>query len=182
MRVTWPPDTPSWSRVFLAFAGKSCDRSISREHKEGRKKHKRTENRRLFYLIQTSGILHISKPKNFTLNRHLFTDETDVCFSAKMHYILAGSNSDVWTREVQTSVSCYCCFWGFWPRHSIGKVSPTFPGSYLMFTLLLIIECSFWWIFMHPFLWSFCYGFSCRPFCRSNLVFITSIYKKGFIL
>ena len=72
--------------------------------RKGGEKTETTGFRRLDDFIQTSEYFPTSKLYFHTLNRRLFTDEPDVCFSVKIHYIHAGRETDVWARQNQASV------------------------------------------------------------------------------
>jgi len=67
-------------------------------------------------------ILAYLKPHVFTLNRRLFYDTPDVCFSVNLHYVLSGRDSDIWTIPFRRLIPVLFVFLGLRPRILTGTV------------------------------------------------------------
>ena len=116
---------------------RTCGRVNFKIHKVRPRNSETTEIRRLNDSIQTSEYYHTPKATFHTLNRRLDTVLSDVCFSVKTHWILAGRDSDVWTRLIQTSVPVAELFLPLCPVSDVwfGWFRRLNPGYFVLFSL-----------------------------------------------
>lgn len=141
---------------------KSRDRPFSKTQAKGARNTLLAVSRRLNHKIQTAGYCHILNPYLFTLNRRLFSDTPDVCFSVYLHYVLSGRDSDVWTIASRRLIPVVFAFLGlspgFCPEWFFGPF-PTFVTCFYTFvdhSIIVLMD-------FYPFL---CYDLLFRISCR----------------